>query len=873
MAETSYINYGKTQSNVNTELKVYYNVVARTATNVTIDIDVGVHFIEQWSSNGCWVRVNGESRSCNPNHTTKQYYWYASSQGNSRSSYWKRVTLSAAAAITSVNLAVGFSNTAFAAGTFQEKSFALTIPVGNTNAYWSNPSCSVSPSGTIPENTKQLTVSWSGAKDDQNDTIYYYTEIWKNGSFTGNYAGGAGTTAKSGTVDISADPQGTTYYFKTYCKDSASASKIFGKQSATVTKNRFTSVSSFNIGSPSVITPKNTYFISCSHNMPQNTNGNTSFTYNLSVYFVTQTGSAYGIPLYGVTSAKLAPSSFNIWIWDGTGSAPTGMYIKQSDIKSACAEYAPSSYTGILRLTMTCVNGYGSSGTISADKTLNWQYVPATPTTPEYSSDSYFTLPETDNPVFLINRRAITWTWDPVTDPNGTAVSYLVYTKTGNNSWVLGKTTTDTTYVTSKTALSQAQKYQIKVVAKFAYGTMSSAAEGPQIQLDYYNQPTITASVIERNQNDIKIKTVVRSSASISNPIGNVNLTYSGLVSKKITNAKPTGRDSFEDQSQFSNLEETTFGDINLTYTDSVMSVIFPYASSKATVTVTQWSALLTIREKGIGINSVAGNYSDFIVKGTASLYGGETKRPKNGNISLSTQHSSGIDMYNGIYIDSEGKYRAAQVLPVNTSVYQIQTYNSNSNTVLPMRWRYMYSNKQTEKDAIFTPSYTSEWRNFSDTELQSHFLKDNILNGLWRKRDCGFWSGLNGTGQLLIPVGTSKTAGDHGQIELSLMWCNNDNTQKIWCGWFTSSINYHYVNGSYLGKIPNTTVKLVWDDSASIKYLCFGLPDTSWPNLRMVNVDLYISKTSTYKPTDMNPILSTSSYTTLGAVGTLKGV
>ena len=254
MAETSYINYGKTQSNVNSELKVYYNVISRTASDVTIDIDIGVHFIEQWSSNGCWVRVKGDCRSCNPNHITKQYYWYASSQGNSRSAYWKRVTLPAAAANTSVGLTVGFSNVAFAAGTFQEKTFSLTIPIGNTNAYWSEPFCRVKPRGIFPENTRQLAIEWSKAKDDQNDTVYYYTEIWKNGSFTGEYVGGAGTTATSGAVDISADPQGTTYYFKTYCKDSSSSSKVFGKQSETVAKNRFTPITSFEISSPSVRT-------------------------------------------------------------------------------------------------------------------------------------------------------------------------------------------------------------------------------------------------------------------------------------------------------------------------------------------------------------------------------------------------------------------------------------------------------------------------------------------------------------------------------------------------------------------------------------------------------------------------------------------
>lgn len=887
MAETSYIDYGKTQSNVTAELKVYYNVVTRTAANVTIDIDVGVHYPDSWSSNGCWVKVDGVSRSCNPNHVTGQRYWYASSQGNSRSAYWKRVTLSAAAANTSVSLPVGFSNTAYAAGTFQTKNFTLTIPIGNTNAYWSSPTCTVSPSGTIPENTNQLTVSWSGAKDDQGDTIYYDVEMWRNGTFTGNYAGGSKTTAKSGTVSISGDAPGTSYYFRTHCKDSASSSMVFGKQSATVTKNIFTAVSSFSITSPTKVIPGTTYSLSCTHNSPQNTNGNTSFTYGLSAAFVAPSGSAYALAVYGVTGARLAASPFSITIWDGTGSTPSGIYIKQADIRSACKAYAASSYTGSLRLTLTNSNSYGSSGSITASKELDWRFKPANPTAPTYTSDSYFLLPNSTDPMFIINRRAVTWTWGAVSDPNGTAVSYLVYTKTDNKSWVLSKTTKENSYTIAKKGIPQPQTYQIKVVARFAYGTTSddSGSVGPQITLHNYNPPKVTASVAERSQTGVIIKATVSPSTSISDLSVSGTLTYSGLVSGTSEVKTSSPRSPFEEQKSFSGLEETTTGNVNLRYTDNLMTAILgPTASSTVVVNMTQWSALLTIREKGIGINAIAGDYADFAVKGTTKVYGGEAKGQADGSISFSTQASSSINFFSGIYVDDDGMYRAAQTIPPFTSVYQLQIVETGIVTP-PLRWRSLLATEQTEKDAVFTPTIFSAWETIMDANfhdgnyntvsinlmrsLQSYFLPNNFTDGLWRNRDCGYWSDSGGTGQLLVPVGTSQTASDYGQIELSLMWYNSNYAQKIWCSWYSSGSS-HLVNGTYLSSIPDSTVKLVWNSSQSLKYLCIGSTGTSWSSLRMVNVDLYLSRSPSYKPTTMNPLITSASYTTLGSTGNL---
>ena len=45
------------QSNVPYQIRVYYNVTKRTAEEVTLDLDVQVHYPKWWSSNGAWVKL------------------------------------------------------------------------------------------------------------------------------------------------------------------------------------------------------------------------------------------------------------------------------------------------------------------------------------------------------------------------------------------------------------------------------------------------------------------------------------------------------------------------------------------------------------------------------------------------------------------------------------------------------------------------------------------------------------------------------------------------------------------------------------------------------------------------------------------------
>lgn len=103
-----------------------------------------------------------------------------------------------------------------------------------------------------------------------------------------------------------------------------------------------------------------------------------------------------------------------------------------------------------------------------------------------------------------------------------------------------------------------------------------------------------------------------------------------------------------------------------------------------------------------MGINAVAGNFADLIVKGTISIYGGETADQADGSVNMASKRSSYINFYSGVYRDAAGNLRAAQNLTPGQKVYQLQFYSPNI-TLCPLRWRYMYCNSSVAKDAIFT--------------------------------------------------------------------------------------------------------------------------------------------------------------------------
>jgi len=729
------------------------------------------------------------------------------------------------------------------------------------NVYWTEDKfCSAAPAGIIPEDATTLTAEWGGAADLLGGAVYYKTELWVN-NILRDYAGQSqnGLPITSGTADIAVYREGATFYFRTYaCNANHLGDFVFGVQSETVTKNKMTPAAISTNASIDFDTPS--FLLTRTNAL--NTNGDTSFTYTLcslqaKIYNndISSLGNAVEVAIYR------------------SGDEPAGPYIKLSDLQ---ALYAANAFKGTLGIYLESQNAYGTSKAAGpCYVAVNLQKAPEAPA--NITATGYFTIE--GQPYYVWNQRGITFTWDPSVDPNGaTPVYYDIQASVDGGSWVTKMTCmTDTTYTMPPVSLTAQGTLQFQVMARTKYGTTSSWRTSELLTTHYYHPPKMSGLSVDREDTSQITTGTVKKNTSISGITYPLVIEFKKGAAVLETQDYSMGDDPFDFSYTQSSMKSTDTFMETITLSDDISTVIFNFASPQSALTqlVPQYSALLTIREKGIGINAIAGDFANLIAKGTMSFYGAQNNDTSDGSIYFGTQKASGVNFYSGAYMDANGDLRAAEDIEPCHYIYQIQTYSlSTSMPVPPLRYRGMYANEEVLKDNIFVPTGTTPWKNFMDEDGNGgNYLGNGVMNGLWRKRDCGYYtSTLNPTGMLLIPISTDQTAVEYGEIELTLMWMSNTAySQKIYAGWSTSGAT-NYVNGAYLTNLPSFTTRLLWESAASTKYIAIGEPGTVWTNLRMVNFDLCCSNTAAYKPANMRPKLSTqavSTYTAL-ATGTL---
>jgi hypothetical protein len=293
-------------------------------------------------------------------------------------------------------------------GKIDTGSCTVSVSSWNTAPYWNGGSwCSASPSGTISEDTSSLTISWGGAGDTEGNTLYYTVKRYVNGSYSATIA--SGTTSTSCTDNIGTGNQGVQYYYSVEVNDGSlwANSTVW---SNTVTKNTFTASGVSTSSSIAFSTTSIAFSVGgCS-----NTNGNTNFGYKLRCANVT------------VYNDQSTPSS--VTIWNGSGSAPTGTYIKFADIKSATSS---NNYTGTFTFYLDSWNAYGSSGTNSCTM---WVDLRVSPTSFSVTgTGGYYTINSAN--YYVSNRQNPTVSWSSSTDQLGGSITYDIQVKLGNGGF------------------------------------------------------------------------------------------------------------------------------------------------------------------------------------------------------------------------------------------------------------------------------------------------------------------------------------------------------------------------------------------------------------------------------------------------------
>lgn len=467
----------------------------------------------------------------------------------------------------------------------------LTYEPINTAPYWPNgSSVTVTPNGTIPENTTSLAVSWSAAADEQGNTLYYDVYRSVNGNTTKI---ATAQTATSLNDNIGTGNPGAIYQYTVYVSDGTlyAATQI---QSATVTKNALTAAVLASADSIAFATAS----IALTFAGAANTNGNTTFTYALT---------ASGITVYNGTGLT-SPVTLTIW---RSGGYPAGPYIKFDDIKTLLAG---SNYNGTLTLTLTTTNAYGTTATSTKGIATDIR------TTPTGLANVAYSGGYTINTVlrYLPDQRAVTLNWTAATDPLlGTGITYnVLYKLTSAQTWTTARTglTTTTTTITPPSADTQ-QSYNVKVVAVTSYGTTAEAS-GATLAIDKYLRPLLQLMSRVRGATTMQVTLLVTKRASFATAL--TVFTYTkvggGTVGLTLSNLNPTYT-----YSEAGVLVATTSYTMVGTIQDDAGTVI---GSSVVTVDipVPAYTPMLSVRKKGVGINTINDGTGNYMVTLTGKI-------------------------------------------------------------------------------------------------------------------------------------------------------------------------------------------------------------------------------------------------------------
>lgn len=477
----------------------------------------------------------------------------------------------------------------------------VNLSTWNTAPSWpTGAACTVSPSGTIPENTASLTVSWAAANDTEGNTRYYTVKRYKNGSYDATIA--TNITATSVSDNIGSGNQGASYYYTVEVND-GSLTQSAKLQSATVTKNTFTGASITTGGN--ILYSTSTLAMTISG--AKNTNGNTLFTYSLACDKVT---------VYNPTA-----SPGNVTIYK-SGALPTGTYIKFDDIKTALAG---SGYKGNFVFTLTTTNAYGSTKTSTVTVYVD---ITTTPTAVgAIFTTGTFNIGGTE--YFVPGKKDITVTWGASSDPLGGSITYELQGKIGYDNFVtLATGITGNSKTVSLAAVTAQTFYTFRVVAKTSYGT-SVVRDAVEITLHYYYTPSVIFDPIVRNVNDAIISGEIKLNTSIPGVTVSA-LSYTGKSSGTLTLATTFTK-------QETGLLETDTFNFSVTVRDTAGDVINGSTGVTFSKSVQRYAPTLSVRKKGIGINALADDTYIFAVGGKSKFSDDVVSKGFFNNIKLTT--------------------------------------------------------------------------------------------------------------------------------------------------------------------------------------------------------------------------------------------
>ena len=452
-----------------------------------------------------------------------------------------------------------------------------TAPVFPTNAISyireNNENGGIVNNKIVGENVSNFYIGWSEATDVDNNIEKY--EVWHslNGSAFSKVSTHFSSTSFNHAITGGALTQGYTYEY--YIK----AVDTYG-DSATLPTIKVTK----NILTPATITGSeviefNTSQINVDIKSASNTNGNTTFYYEINSDAVTVYNKSTFTGVIKIVDTNLLDST---------------PYILRSDLQEY---FKNKNFKGSLPLTITTTNKYGSKASTTGTIPVDLQTPPNPPTSIVVSEKV-----STKQGSFIIpNRQRTRLTYSGATSNLGDSLVYSISYSIDNGKTFISlvNETPNTSILMDLPSVKVATPITFRVVTKSVETGKSSIKDLTGETLHFYNQPTVTLLNPERTSNtfSVEVKTVINT--SIPNvKLGTQNFTgYSGAI-KSFSGAYVTITDTGLNEEASYNLYVASNDDTGLS---NVVTSIW----------VNQAKPVFSVRENGVGVGCVnSGEYA-----------------------------------------------------------------------------------------------------------------------------------------------------------------------------------------------------------------------------------------------------------------------
>lgn len=503
----------------------------------------------------------------------------------------KTVTIKASAGTSGGTLSASIKFTSTSGYSWSITGKTVSLSTWNTAPTWASNDANINgwkQDKIIPENTGSVTIDAPALNDKEQTTMYYDIYRYVNGQQDKTIVRGATKTKGNRyttTDDISSLGQGAVIKYLIQGHDGVPA-WAGDRWTYVYTKNKLTPASATVSGAIGYSTAN--FVVTLSGAL--NSDGTTGLKYNLSSPQLT---------IYNATNLTTSPT---ITIFK-SGTAPTTPYIRFDDLKSLTIN---NNWQGSFVINVETVNARGTKASKSVTVSVDLRTNPTSATFKAHGG--LVTIGNAS--YYLPSHKDIVISWNAGSDPLGKAVTYDLQVKKGTGGYetiATGLTATSYTYKTSAVTAKTAFVFKVITRTTFNY---TATKESDVIYAHYYNTPTVSFGTPTRATNEFSIAVTTATRSSMEN-VAISSRRYKGKSGSWITFAgspytlRETG------------LTESQAYTITIEITDNSG---LTGATQTFTDNVSAYIPILSIRKKGVGVNSIPDGSSKFKVKGGADL-------------------------------------------------------------------------------------------------------------------------------------------------------------------------------------------------------------------------------------------------------------